>query len=605
MALTILDTRREIRDFLVYDLEWIPGTLEVRLVGVHDGDRYRCYRSVDDFIYYEMTSKNRGKWFYAHAGGLADIQFLFERLVAMNRVRPDFVVNASFSGSSAIIVHVKRGKNVWHFVDSYWLLRDKLANIGKWLGLEKGGLQESDESELDDDAYDAFKKEKRRWFAEVPYLELREYNERDCLILWRAISQFQDTLMQLGGQLQMTLASSAMQLFRRSYLKQSVHVGAYPNFCARQAYFASRVEVFQKEVKDSLYFDINSSFPYAMTFPCPGNYIGSQDTLPDSGIYIAEVDIEVPPDMLTPTPMRLDSRVFFPFGKWKTWLTSIDIELLLRDGGKIHKVYEVLKFEEFNDLSAFMLDIYSMRKSTDNEFQRIVFKLLMNCIYGKFAESPFKSSLEINPQKIDRSEMTMLFPGAWLREMEVEIPHLLVPISAHVTARARKTLYDFMRSCKDFHYCDTDGFSTTTMLPTGKELGSLKLEKKISNGIFVAPKLYRIEGKVENKKGEWVDSTYVRGKGFSRLTSQRFFQLLEGEAIPFERMSRIKERFRKGYAGPEENPFEKRVNLRSIYDPSFDPSKHSISKRFFYPDGRTRPWAIDELKDLVGKKGVV
>lgn len=600
MALTVITGKREVREFLVYDLEWIPGTLEVRLVGVYDGDKYRCYRSVDDFIAYEMTSKNRGKWFYAHAGGLADVQFLFERLVAINKVRPDYVVNASFSGSSAIIVHVKRGKNVWHFVDSYWLLRDKLANIGKWLGLAKGGVVESEDGELDDDEFEKYKKEKRRWFADVPYLELRDYNAMDCLILWTAIARFQDTLMQLGGQLQMTLASSAMQLFRRAYLKRSVTVGAYPNLCAREAYFASRVEVFQREVKDSLYYDINSSFPYAMTFPCPGNYIGSQDTLPDSGIYIAEVDIEVPPNAITPTPMRLDSRVFFPFGKWKTWLTSVDIQLLQRDGGKILKVYEVLKFDEFTDLSAYMHEIYSRRKTSTNEFERIVYKLLMNCIYGKFAESPFKSSLEINPPKIDRDEMTMLFPGAWLRESEVEIPHLLVPISAHVTALARKTLYDFMSQCKDYHYCDTDGFSTTSELPTGKELGSLKLEKKISSGIFVAPKLYRIEGKVE-KGGEWVDSTYVRGKGFSRLTTARFFKLLEGEAIDYERMSRVKERFRKGLTNPKESLISKRINLRSIYDPDFDPAKHSISKRFFYPDGTTRPWAADELKQLAGK----
>lgn len=602
--LTILKTPRVIRDFLVYDLEWIPGTLKVRLVGVHDGNRYRCYRSVQEFIACELTSKNRGKWFYAHAGGLADIQFIFEHFVEVNRRDPRYVVKAHFSGSSAIIVKVTVGKNVWYFVDSYWLLRDKLANIGKWLNLEKGGLAEpEDGAELDDDAFEEFKKEKRRWFAEVPYLELREYNERDCLILWRAISEFQDTLMQLGGQLQMTLASSAMQLFRRSYLKRSIDVPPYPNLCARKAYFASRVEVFQREVKSANYYDINSSFPHAMTFPVPGNYLGSSDTIPDSGIYIADVDIQVEADLLTPTPTRINSRVFFPFGKWRSWLTSVDIELLQRKGGKILKVHEVLKFDEFNDLSAYMLEIYGMRKNSDNEFRRICLKLLMNCLYGKFAETPFKSSLEINPKEIDRSEMTMLFPGAWLRETEVDVPHLLVPISAHVTARARMTLFDFMDRCKDYHYCDTDGFSTTSELETGKELGSLKLEKKISEGIFMAPKLYRIVGKIE-KKGEWVDSTYVKGKGFSRLTSKRFFKLLEGEAIDFERMSRVKERFRKGVASPQENPFEKRINLRSIYDPEFDPDKHSVTKRFFYPDGHTRPWAIDEVRELVGKKGV-
>src|SRR5687768_12723103 len=83
MAITVLRKRREfIRDFLTYDLEWIPGTLQVRLVGVFDGSRYRCYSSLEAFIANELTHKNRGKWFYAHAGGLADFQFVLEQLAA-------------------------------------------------------------------------------------------------------------------------------------------------------------------------------------------------------------------------------------------------------------------------------------------------------------------------------------------------------------------------------------------------------------------------------------------------------------------------------------------------------------------------------------------
>lgn len=600
--LTIIKTRREIRKFLVYDLEWIPGSLKVRIAGVYDGEQYRSYRSIRDFLTYELTSKNRGKWFYAHAGGLADMQFLIEEIHNINReFGPIFSVKAAFSGSSAIIVHIRRGKNVWHFCDSYWLLRDKLANIAKSVGMVKGGPADENEDELDDGAFEELKQRRREWYATVPYHELRDYNEGDCTILYRAIDRFQDTLLQHGGQLQMTLASSAMHLFRRKYLSKNLKVGAYANHCARDAYFASRVEVFQRSVKDAYYFDINSSFPFAMTFPCPGDYIGSSDTLPDKGIYIADVEVEVPPAFMTSAPMRLDNRVFFPFGRWRSWFTSVDIELLQREGGRLRKVYEVLKFSEFTDLASYATDIYDMRKKTSDPFEKVVFKLLLNSLYGKFAESPFKSSLELNPPKIDRDEMVMLFPGAWLRENEISIPHLMVPISAHITAMARRTLFNFMNQCRDFHYCDTDGFSTSEMLSTGNDLGALKLEKKIEDGIFVAPKVYRIKGKIE-KKGEWVDSTYVRAKGFSRMTSERFFQILEGEEIEYERMSRIKERFRRGFHSPKESVFPKRIKLKSIYDSTFDSRKHSITKRFFYPDGTTRPWSMTELEDLLAHK---
>jgi len=410
--LTILRKKRQVRDFLTYDLEWIPGSLEVRMCGVYDGEQYRCYRSIDAFLHGELTHKNRGKWFYAHAGGLADIQFVFERIVEINSrdpSNPPYTVNASFSGSSAIIVKISRGRHTWIFVDSYWLLRDKLSNIGKWVGLDKGGLEE--EEGLDDEDFDKFKEEKRRWFAEVPFDELRDYNERDCIILWRAINEFQIVLLELGGQLQMTLASSAMQLFRRKYLHRDINVGAYANHCSRDSYFASRVEVFQSKVKNSFYYDINSSFPYAMTFPCPGEYLGSYQKMPDHGIYIADVSVSVPMANITPVPIRLGGRVFFPSGTWRSWLTSVDIELLLQEGGRIEKCHEVLRFDEFNDLSLYCTDLYTRRKNSTNEFEKIVYKLLLNCLYGKFAESPYKSQLMINPREIDRTENQSAKPG--------------------------------------------------------------------------------------------------------------------------------------------------------------------------------------------------
>ncbi len=118
----------------MYDLEWVPGKFDplgrmpVRLVGVYDRERgYRCYQNVMAFLEHEMTHKNRGRWFYAHAGGLADFQFLLQKLIECK----GYKIKASCSGSSLIIVHVTRGKNSWHFVDSYWLLREKLRKIGE------------------------------------------------------------------------------------------------------------------------------------------------------------------------------------------------------------------------------------------------------------------------------------------------------------------------------------------------------------------------------------------------------------------------------------------------------------------------------------------
>lgn len=603
MSLTVIRGPRAHRQHLVYDLEWIPGTLEVRCVGVYDGNQYRCYSSVQAFMDNEFTHKNRGKWFYAHAGGLADAQFIIHDICKTLKTK-GYQVNAAFSGSSAIIVKCARGHNTWILVDSYWLLRDKLSEIAKWLGTSKGKgsydrLLDPDEAFISDDEYESRRLAKREWYATVSFQELRQYNEQDCVILWRAIYELQLTILELGGQMQMTMASTAMQLFRRKYLTLDIETNSSINFYARQAYTASRVEVLKREVKNSYYFDVNSSFPYAMTYPCPGNYLGCGTTLPDDGIYIAKVLVDIPDTFLPSVPLRMRGRVFFPTGTIESWLTSVDIQLLQREGAKILKVYEVLHFEEFSDLRAYALDIYKLRKKATSAFEKVAYKLFLNSLYGKFAESDHKQSLVIDPDTIDATSMEMVMPGVWLKEKIVPVPHMHVPIAAHITAIARRTLYDYMAQVREVHYCDTDGFSATDSLPVGEELGDLKLEKIVSSGHFEAPKFYNMRGYEQAKDGLWKPIDNYKAKGMPRISASRFAALLEGESIEYERMYRLRENLRAHCSQPREYTIAKRMRVRGLFDPRFNPAKNPVPKRMTYPDGHTRPWRVEELKDLL------
>jgi hypothetical protein len=580
MALDIITSPVRVRRFNVYDLEWKPGTLEVRIVGFFDGEHYRHYPTVKAFLRGELTSRNRGRWFYAHAGGLADVQFVLEALVEEG----SYEVKASFSGSSAIIVHVKKGNNVWHFVDSYWLLRDKLANIGKVVGIEKAGPAGEDDW---DDA------QIKEWYASVSMEKLVWYNEIDCRILWTAIDRFETTLLELGGQLQMTLASCAMHLFRRHYLKHPIDTADSVNGNSKFSYFASRVEVFDyRPIEDAYYFDINSSFPYAMTQPVPGNLLCTTKNLPDDALYTADVDVEVPENYLTPLPVRMGGRVFFPTGKWRGWFTNIDLELLQEEGGRILKVHEAMVFEPFMDLASYATDLYTLRKNAQSEMEKVVLKLLLNSLYGKFAESDLKDSLHINPSAKTLARLNpedMLFPGAWIETRSVDVPHVHVPISSHITAQARRTLYRFLARSNDFHYCDTDGFSTRTVFNTGKELGDLKLEKETSKGEvwnYVAPKVYRQGDKVK-AKGFSLGYDEKKPKKKERAIA-RYEALVSNREIEVERMVRIRENFGKGRIAPCEKVIRK--GLKGT----------SLTKRFAYPDGATRPWHIDELNAVFG-----
>jgi len=564
MQITPIDKPRRPRDFLTYDLEWIPGTYELRMVGVYDGERYRYYTSVRAFLNAEVTDKNRGKWFFAHAGGWADIQFIFEELI--DSPQEGWEVDAKFSSSSVIIVRIKRGHCTWYFIDSYWLLRTKLANIGAWIGMKKG--------EVD--------------FVSSSVKELAIYNEQDCQILWHAINEFETTLFRLGGELRMTIASCAMNLFRRAFLKKPIRTSAQSNELARKAYFASRVEVIQRSCKNANYYDINASFPFAMTFPAPGNVRGTsrKPSSKPHTTFIADCEITIPDMYLPPIPIRHQSRVFFPTGKWRTWLSKVDFEMVEQCGGKIRKVHEAIEYGETNALADYSTTIYELRRAGTTEFEKVVLKFLGNSLYGKFSESPIKETLLINPPStscshVPRCElpcMRMIMPGVWLRTDIIEIEHEHVAIGAHITAFARKRLYDFMVSAPDAYYCDTDGFCTTGTFPTSDKLGDLKLEQVVKEGVFIAPKVYRMDDK-------------VRAKGFSGMTFDRFTKLVNKEGIEIERMARIKEIYRKGETRPRDAKGKDGLALIKRL------GEHTVPKRKFIRGGDTRPWSHKEIME--------
>lgn len=579
------------RKIVTYDLEWVPGDyspvkhgdpegwepMALRLLGVYDARRgYRAYTNVRDFFNAELTSENDGAWFYAHLGGLADIQYLFDFLV--RNQRPQIRVSAAFAGSSVIVMRIQRGGRSWYFVDSFRLLPTKLREIAKWVDMAKGGA-DGDRS---------------TFFA--PIKELREYNELDCLILHRAVSMFEAYLLSVGGQLEKTVAASALSLFRRSYQKREIRTVPNVNVIARQAYIASRVEVFAYECQQANYYDINSSFPHAMTFDAPGNFLRRVTRLPDPdrALYLAELTVTVPDCEIPPLPYRGGAgRIFFPVGTWRAWFCEADVSFVLECGGTIEAVHDVLTFEPFHDLSDYSRDLYERRRTSQTPAEKQVWKFLLNSIYGKFGEREEKEKLLINPITTSCSHtprcpddgcMRMVRPGVWLMTETADVAHAHVPIAARITAVARTSLGRYLRQCERVYYCDTDGFVTTSEFPIGDELGALKLEKLVVQGRFVAPKLYKYQA----PGGDWT----VKSKGFSRLTSGEFDRLtgytesaerVEREEVAIMRMARIRENLAYGDTTPREKSIAK--GIRDGLRP----------KRRHYADGTSRPWTVAEL----------
>lgn len=582
--------------------------MHIRICGAYDREYgYRCTYSVKDFLNDELCRRNNGKWFYAHNGGLADIIFVLDAIYEINRENPGtFTVKACLANSSAVIVKIYYKGMRFTFLDSLFLMRDRLANILKGIGMAKAEPwgDDPDEYGISEKEYDKREKKKREWYRSAPIAQIRSYNEIDCRGLWIAIDRFEDSVLNLGGQLQPTIAATGLHLFRREYLKKEIVTSATINAIAGNAYVASRVENSRLHVWNAKYYDINSSFPFAMTFPLPGEVKRCSRRMPDNqdDIFLAECQVTIPDMTLPPLPLRFKSRIFFPTGTWRGWFSSIDIRLLEEVGGTVDRVFDVIEFHPFHDAANYAKDIFAHRKSLPaDHFGRIVDKYLLNCLYGKFAESSEKSSLLLDPEETpitlaDRQRLLMeeIHPGVWSKTEHKFIAHAHVPISVHITAIARRTLYRLLEKCREWHYADTDGFSTTEELDLSSELGGLKLEKIVYEGRFAGPKFYQMRALID---GMMV--MLSRGKGFSRLNAARWNRLLEGQAIDYERMSRLKENFRAHRSKPTKINYPKSAIIKYPFDVDFNPNKHTIPKRYFYPDGYSRPWTVNELKEML------
>ena len=172
------------KKFGTYSIVWHPGTYRVRLASFFDGSRFHRFEHVEDLLKEMLSPRRSGSNYFAHCGGLADIQFIIPYL----RKMPNVKAYAIFAGASAIVLDVRSGKNRWLFSDSYWLFREQLEDVIFDFTGEKVPEAESDS---------------------LNYSELSEWVASRCRGLAYSIGKFQKTIRQMGGSLRSTAAATS------------------------------------------------------------------------------------------------------------------------------------------------------------------------------------------------------------------------------------------------------------------------------------------------------------------------------------------------------------------------------------------------------------
>ena len=335
-----------------------------------------------------------------------------------------------------------------------------------------------------------------------------EYVHHDVQIVAMAMKFFRDQ-----GLTKMTIGSNAYHEFMadnehlRYYLPE---LGSDWLIEWRSAYRGGRSQInprYENEVIHNVRrYDINSMYPYVMA-SCPMPY-GQPIECDTIGKYKFELyDIDVDFDLKEghlPTLLKKNGL----FAKGDSYyissdsienikISSIDYELLQRHYDihyiKFNKIYgfqtTTLMFQDF-------IHKYYKLKAEAKGGLRLVYKLILNNLYGKFG-SNCRGRNKI-PYIGSEGELEYDFSE------EHDMKQYYLPIAIAIVSNAHMLIDNAILKTgyNKFVYCDTDSVHTLGTLPDdwvdNKELGKFKLEAIEEEAKYVRQKCY-----ITKDKGEW------------------------------------------------------------------------------------------------------
>lgn len=417
-----------------------------------------------------------------------------------------------------------------------------------------------------------------------------EYCRRDAEIV-RAVAGFvQEGIRALGGQMRLTAAATALDLYRRRYQSEALPCLPEPvQETMLQGYSGGRVEAFRLgDFRGRLYGnDFNGMYVSVMA-DARLPELGTLSRRPKEDLAregMAHAEMSVPEHLwAAPLPVKGD-KLTFPVGRLRGWWTYSEIRLALNAGCSIRRLLEAWHSDRqepyLRDMSLALRDIRE-RPETPAPVSRMA-KLLGNSLYGKFAQRNEQYEYMGTGEFAHRLLHGTL--GEYDRERTMEYPamrlvrvvragagfprHSNVIWSACITAGARGRLYPHLDPDTTY-YCDTDSVLGRRRYPETRALGSLALKERYRRLVIRGNKLYA---------GETADGTWeAHAKGVPRVEARRAV-LEPGARIESRRPVKLRTALR----GRE--PANRWVEVFKELSGDYD-------KRTVERDGETRPLEV-------------
>ena len=113
---------------------------------------------------------------------------------------------------------------------------------------------------------------------------------------------------------------------------------------------------------------------------------------------VTECEVMTPKNMNIPLlPLRIDGKLKFPIGNFKGVWNNVELRKALSIGYKIRPIKQIIYTETFKPFDTFVNAFYNKRLEfkKENNAMELVMKLILNSLYGKFAQKE-KQDLTIN-----------------------------------------------------------------------------------------------------------------------------------------------------------------------------------------------------------------
>jgi len=488
------------------------------------------FHSFDDWLqFYDFLQRFNHvtcyRQFIAHNGGRFDyVSMLYELLPKT------WNTSIIMSGSGIIVCSIYDFKKRVTFKDSVLVLKSSLKGLCDTFKVE------TPKSDIDIDRIEEIFNNDRKTFD--------FYLDNDVVSLFQVCKKFQEKLDIKSFPI--TIASLAMKIYKDKF---SPSVKFYDTskesddkYLIDDAYAGGRVEVFKKGEHENVQtFDVNSLYPFVMRnnfFPVYPRIRGKKYVEGDCGIYecsFKQNNTNIPPCLW----IKGENGLEFVY-EGKGCFTSVEIETAIRYKVDITPGYGFYFPKKEKIFKSYVDHFYKLRLKNKKNALNLICKLLLNSLYGKFAENEYGNILAqlSEKQKKELAEKEIGFTeyseklGLYQVETKRNIRHAFKTHSIFTTAYGRCYMFDFLVEYSDYLlYMDTDSIHMTRTMDVkyiGEELGKFKREYE-GKGVYAGRKQYMID-KTLRFKG-------MRTKGnlfHEKIDYEDFKTMLEGKYITKE-----------------------------------------------------------------------